>query len=101
MAADADGLCWRLVADAQPPRLEIKGELDMAARFGGLAGVVAEAASCASVEIDLEDVTFLDGSGLSSLMDLVGRLAAVGVEVTFGRRSGRVDRYLDLVHEHL
>lgn len=95
MDADDVSARWRLAVGADVVLLDLGGEWDMAAR-SELSEAVAAVGDCRRLTIDLEDVTFLDGGGLDVLLELAHLLSDRGVDVRFGPRSRRVDRYLEL-----
>lgn len=48
------------------------------------------------IELDLSELTFLDSSGLGAYVTAYRKAQAVGSRLTLGKRSGIVDRVLQL-----
>jgi anti-sigma B factor antagonist len=77
-------------------RLSIKGQLDMSA-MSALEEALARAAdSGGPVELDLGEVDFIDGSGLSVLMDAESRARLASHELRIVAASRNVRRLIAL-----
>ncbi len=77
-------------------RLSIRGELDMATMCALDEALTRAADSGGAVEIDLREVDFIDGSGLSLLMDAESRARRASRELTIVAASRNVRRLIDL-----
>ncbi len=76
-------------------RLSIKGQLDMSA-VSALDEALLRAADCGGpVELDLGEVDFIDGSGLSALMDAESRARLARHELRIVAASRNVRRLFD------
>jgi len=76
-------------------RLSIKGQLDISA-MGALDEALARASdSGGPVELDLAEVDFIDGSGLSVLMDAESRARLASHELRIVAASRNVRRLID------
>jgi anti-sigma B factor antagonist len=96
-----DGFTCSLVADGDRSRIVLTGEIDIAIaiRFDAVATDALEREL--PIVVDLSAVSFIDGSGLASLMALAERAATAECSVTFQHRPPVVSRILDLTHEAL
>lgn len=84
------------VRDNGASRLKLTSEVDMAAAPGLRAelGYVVES-SGADVVVDLADVTFMDSTALSVLIEMRGRLASAARRLRLERVPRAVRRLLD------
>jgi anti-anti-sigma factor len=88
-------------ADTTEPevvRLHVRGQLDLLAR-----GVFGEALTWATrlkrpVEVDLGRIDFIDGSGLSILMEARRRASSAGHRLTIVRASRCVRRLIEITN---
>ncbi len=88
----------RIDTSIQPTatRLSIKGQLDVSA-MSALDEALARAAdSGGPVELDLDGVDFIDGSGLSVLMDAESRARLASQELRIVAASRNVRRLIDV-----
>jgi anti-sigma B factor antagonist len=75
----------------------VAGEIDLATApqlataFDGI-----ETSSGSTVHVDLAEVSFLDSSGISVLVDLRSRLEAAGASLALHRASPTVQRVLEI-----
>jgi anti-anti-sigma factor len=70
------------------------GELDLAAEEAFAVQVAATSAEV--VEVDASGLTFIDSTGLRSLLNAREQLARQGRRLTIGKRSPALDRLLDV-----
>ena len=71
---------WR--ADAQPPRLSLEGDIDLAARDQVVStGLRAAPREDGTLIVDLAQVTFFDGSGARAILELRSGLARRGTKL--------------------
>ena len=77
-------------------RLSIQGELDMTTAGTVDEAIARAAASGSPLEIDLAEVDFIDGSGLSVLMDAESRARRSSHELRIVAASRSVRRLIDL-----
>src|ERR1039457_3156365 len=77
-------------------RLSFQGQLDMTAE-GAFNEALTRATRCGRrVEIDLEEVDFIDGSGLSLLIDAERRARRSGRQLTIVAASRPVHRLIEI-----
>jgi anti-sigma B factor antagonist len=76
-------------------RLAIRGQLDMTTTGAFDEPLIRAGRSGGPVEIDLDDVDFIDGSGLSVLMDAKSRARQAGHKLTIVVASRSVRRLID------
>jgi anti-anti-sigma factor len=79
----------------QAGRFKLVGELDLASAPQLLAQVTPEADQDRDIVLDLRDLTFVDSTGISSLISLSNRLSAGSL--TLERPTRNVARVLRLV----
>jgi anti-sigma B factor antagonist len=77
-------------------RLFIKGQLDVSAAAALDEALARAADSGGPVELDLGEVDFIDGSGLSVLMDAESRARQASLELRIVAASRNVRRLIDL-----
>jgi anti-sigma B factor antagonist len=95
-----DGLMVRIDTRVQPGaiRLSVAGQLDMTA-VSAFDQAVSEAARVRDlVELDLERVDFIDGSGLSTLMDAERRARRARYRLRIVAASRYVRRLIDITN---
>lgn len=78
-------------------RLSVRGEVDIAV----VAGLLAEAERSMDVsrprlEVDLQDVTFIDSSGLGALVQIQRNASERGISVVLTHPSAATRRLLEL-----
>jgi anti-anti-sigma factor len=76
-------------------RLAVRGQLDMTTMSAFDEALARAARSGGPVEIDLGEVEFIDGSGLSVLMDAESRARQASHELTIVAASRSVRRLID------
>jgi anti-sigma B factor antagonist len=76
-------------------RLSIRGELDMTTVGALDEALIRASRSGGTVEIDLAEVDFIDGSGLSVLMDAESRARRANHELRIVAASSNVRRLID------
>jgi anti-sigma B factor antagonist len=76
-------------------RLFVRGELDMTTVGALDEALIRAARSGGTVEIDLAEVDFIDGSGLSALMDAESRARRANQELRIVAASSNVRRLID------
>jgi len=98
MDTDDDGTyLWVTVdEDAKPGRLIVRGELDAASAVELADRIEAARAAGADIALDLADVTFMDSSGLRSLIEVQRRSESEGFEFCVAEASEAVRRVFDL-----
>lgn len=79
-------------------RLSIQGQLDMTTAGALDEALVRAADSGGPVELDLGGVDFIDGSGLSVLMEAESRARRASSELTIMTASRNVRRLIELTH---
>jgi anti-sigma B factor antagonist len=72
------------------------GEVDAATASVLEAGVVVDDPAIATVDLRLDQVTFIDSSGLRALLMVRERVIAAGAGVVLGSTSTLVDRLLEV-----
>lgn len=86
-------------ATVDPPvaHFKVRGEIDLASA-AGLRSDVARAmgAGCTILRLDLEEVSFMDCTGVSSLLGSMADAHAGGARLTLHSIPDRVSRLLDL-----
>lgn len=82
-------------SDPTATRLSIQGQLDIATVSALDKALTRAARSGGLVEIDLGEVDFIDGSGLSVLMDAESRARQASHELTIVVASRNVRRLID------
>jgi anti-sigma B factor antagonist len=89
-----------LAVDAQPldDRLivTVVGDIDAATASVLEEGVVLDDPAIAVVDLRLDQVSFIDSSGLRALLVVRERATAAGVHVVLGSTSNLVDRLLEV-----
>lgn len=85
-------------ATASSIRLEVAGEVDMAAAPLVMDAILGAAASqpAGDVHVDLAGVSFIDSMGLSALIEAHRRLQDQGVRLLFSGISANVRKLLDI-----
>jgi anti-sigma B factor antagonist len=76
--------------------LVVRGEVDMTTATQLRDTVLRHLASASSLWLDLEDVTFMDSSGLHVLLASQRRAALLGSPLVIARASHAVDRLLQV-----
>lgn len=77
--------------------VRLAGELDLATSFLLTTAVEGACAPGAmAVELDLENVRFIDSSGVGAIVLAHRVVVGSGGRLTIGRRSGIVDRVLEV-----
>ena len=80
-----------------PARLFLVGELDLASRDAiGSAVLGLVDGSTTAIELDMTEVTFIDGAGLGAVRAAIAAATGRGVTVRIAAMSRVVERLLDL-----
>ena len=74
----------------------VVGEVDAATASDLEAGIVLDDPAIAVVDLRLDQVTFIDSSGLRALLMVRERVVAAGASVVLGATSTLVDRLLEV-----
>lgn len=84
--------------EASPERLCVAGEVDLAVAVELLDAILAagHAIDGAVLDVDLSGVTFIDSTGIGTLVDAAQRLAADGVTLRVSAASGAVDTIVSI-----
>lgn len=98
MPGDDEGpYLWVTVdADASPRRIVVRGELDAASAGDLVDGFGSVDATGVGVDLDLAAVTFMDSSGLRSIIEAYRRARAAGFRLQVTAASEPVRRVFDL-----
>ena len=92
-----DPYLWVTVhADTTPAQIVVRGELDAASAGQLILEIDAVTAASSDVALDLAAVTFMDSSGLRSLIEAYRRSQAEGFELRVTAASASVQRVFDL-----
>ncbi|MGQ0617007.1 MAG: STAS domain-containing protein [Acidimicrobiia bacterium] len=76
--------------------VRLAGELDLATSFLLTTAVEGACSPGMAVELDLENVRFIDSSGVGAIVLAHRVVVGSGGRLTIGRRSGIVDRVLEV-----